>query len=77
MLYVYYMARVCVGNLKVQLKASIILHEFIVVASGETKHIINNLILKNIYTESEIHKFVNQKSIKLYKYKILRNKYKK
>ncbi len=49
MLYVYQMACVSVGSVKVQLKASIILHKVIVVvAIGETKHIINNLILKNI-----------------------------
>ncbi len=77
-LYVYHMARVGVGSLKVQLKASIILHKFIVVVdSGETKLVINNFILINIYRESEIHKFINQKSIKLYKYNILRNKYNK
>ncbi len=38
MLYVYQVARVGVGSLKVQLKASIILYKFIVVvAIGETK----------------------------------------
>ncbi len=43
----YHVAREGVGSLKVQLKASIILYKFIVVvAIGETKHIINNLILK-------------------------------
>ncbi len=68
----YQVARVGVGSLKVQLKASIILYKFIVVvAISETKHIINNLILKNIYRESEIHK-INQISIKHYKYNILR-----
>ncbi len=73
--YVYYMARVGVGSLKVQLKSSIILHKFIVLgANGETKHLINNLILKQIYRESEIHNIINQKSIKHYKYNILRNK---
>ncbi len=36
-LYVYQVARVGVGSLKVQLKASIILYKFIVVAIGETK----------------------------------------
>ncbi len=43
-LYVYQVACVDVSHLKVQLKASIILYKFIVlVAIGETKHIINNL----------------------------------
>ncbi len=73
-LHVYQVARVGVGNLKVQLKAGIILHKVIVVAIGETKHIINNLILNNIYRENEIHKIINKSSIKHYKYNILRNK---
>ncbi len=74
-LYVYQVAHVGVSSLKVQFKASIILYKFIVVvAIGETKHIINNLILQNIYRESEIHKIINQISLKHYKYNILRNK---
>ncbi len=78
-LYVYHMGRVGVGSLKVQLKASNILDRFIVVvASGETKHVINNLkMYRERESESEVHQIINQKSIKLYKYNILRNKYNK
>ncbi len=49
MVYVYQVARVGFGSLKVQVKANIILHKcIVVVASGETKHIIaNNVSLKN------------------------------
>ncbi len=52
-LYVYQVARVGVGSVKVQLKATIILYKsIVVVAIGETKCIINNLILKKyIYGE--------------------------
>ncbi len=55
-LYVYDVSCVGVGSINVQLKASILLHQFIlVVASGETKHRINYLIiLKIIYRDSEI-----------------------
>ncbi len=53
-MYVYQVNRMGVGRLKAQLKASIILYKFIiVVAIGETNHIINNLILTNIYIYRE------------------------
>ncbi len=65
-----------VDSLKVQLKASIILYKFIVVvAIGETKTYYKQLkILENIYIECEIHKIINQKSIKHDNYNIKKQK---
>ncbi len=75
MLYVYQVACVGVGSLKVQLKPALyFINSLLLLLLVKQKHIINILILENIYRESEIHKICNQISIKYYKYNILRNK---